>query len=97
MLNVLAMDFESIHALGDESVTRVFKCVETSGLRSFIEGLSLEIYPDELISIYGCSSISDEGAVVMKINEFDISLDEGSFASLFQLPTEGLLNFSSIS
>lgn len=96
MLNALAVDFDSIYALGDEYVTKIFQCIEKSGLRNFLGGLSLEIYPDELLNIYGNSHINDEGAVAMRIGEFDISLDEGSFAALFSLPTEGIINFTNI-
>lgn len=48
------------------------------------------------MNIYGKSTVNNEGAVTMKMGEFDISLDEGSFATLFQLPTDGIINFTKV-
>lgn len=96
LLNALVVYFDSIYALGNESILNVFKLIESSGLRGFMCINSLDIYTEELLSIYGSSSIDSDGKIFMKINDMSLSVDESFFASLFQLPTEGLISFSSI-
>lgn len=70
---------------------------ESSGFRQFLLALSLDVYVSELLSIYEKSFVDAEGKIVMNVNDHSLLVDEGFFASLFQLPSDGISSFSGIS
>ncbi|KZV33272.1 hypothetical protein F511_41673 [Dorcoceras hygrometricum] len=94
--NAHQVDYESVLAIPDnEGMLNMFKALEASGLRGFL-GCQSVLYEKELEQFFDTALVQDwdiTGAVSGKF----FSISQSRFAEVFDLPTEGLVDFSEVS
>ncbi|KZV46190.1 hypothetical protein F511_15200 [Dorcoceras hygrometricum] len=93
--NAYLVDFDSILEIPDnEGMQKMFKALETSGLRGFL-GCKPVLYQSELGQFFDTALVQDEditGAISGKY----FTVTPSRFAGVFELPTEGISNFSDV-
>ncbi|KZV48085.1 hypothetical protein F511_02698 [Dorcoceras hygrometricum] len=93
--NAYLVDFDSVLEIpNNEGMRRMFKALETSGLRRFL-GCKPVLYQSELGQFFDTALVQDEditGAIYDKY----FTVTPSRFAGVFELPTEGISNFSDV-
>ncbi|KZV29839.1 hypothetical protein F511_43187 [Dorcoceras hygrometricum] len=93
--NAYLVDFESVLNIQDnEGMQNMFKALENSGLRGFLGSKSM-LYEPELEQIFDTALIQG-GDITGSISGKYFSFSPSRFAGVFELPTEGLLDFSDV-
>ncbi|KZV52722.1 mucin-2-like [Dorcoceras hygrometricum] len=78
----------------DEGMVKMFKALESSGLRGFL-GCSSAIYEAVLVEFFLNASVRD-GKVFSTVQGKDIEISEELFVGTFELPTEGLTEMADV-
>ncbi|KZV40245.1 hypothetical protein F511_26608 [Dorcoceras hygrometricum] len=89
------INFEYILMIHDhEGMLNIFKALEDSGLRRFL-GCESILYETELGHFLDTALIQDEDITCVISGKF-VSISPTLFAKVFDLPTEGITNFSEV-
>ncbi|KZV31872.1 hypothetical protein F511_43620 [Dorcoceras hygrometricum] len=89
------INFESVLMIHDhEGMINMFKALEASGLRRFL-GCELVLYETELGHFFDTALIQDEDITCVISGKF-VSISPTLFATVFDLPSEGITNFSEV-
>ncbi|XP_073057378.1 small ribosomal subunit protein uS4m [Primulina eburnea] len=76
ILNVMAVDFDSVLSIKDEAIKAVFLKLEAARLKNFL-GLSYhEIYPKEIQDLYANAFISADGKITITVNSQLLTIDK---------------------
>ncbi|KZV22378.1 splicing factor 3B subunit 1-like [Dorcoceras hygrometricum] len=92
--NTLQVDFESVLRFPKEGMSAMFKALESSGLRGFL-GCSSGIYEADLAAFFQ-NALVRENSVVSTIQGKSVEITKEPFSGTFELPTEGLSDFSEV-
>ncbi|KZV43991.1 hypothetical protein F511_30996 [Dorcoceras hygrometricum] len=93
--NAYLVDFESVLNIPDnEGMQNMFKALESSGLRGFL-GCKSVLYEPELEQFFDTALIQG-GDLTGVISGKYFSISPSRFAGVFELPTEGLSEFSDV-
>ncbi|KZV25332.1 splicing factor 3B subunit 1-like [Dorcoceras hygrometricum] len=92
--NASQIYFDSVFEMEDEGTVKMFKALESSGLRGFL-GCSSAIYEAALVELFQNDSVRD-GKFVSTIQGKAVEISEELFAGTFELPTEGLTEMSDV-
>ncbi|KZV54894.1 hypothetical protein F511_31317 [Dorcoceras hygrometricum] len=82
------------HARSSTGMLNMFKALEASGLRRFL-GCESVLYEKELGHFFDTALIQDEDITGVISGKF-VSISPTLFANVFDLPTEGISNFSEV-
>ncbi|KZV25487.1 hypothetical protein F511_25731 [Dorcoceras hygrometricum] len=89
------INFESVLMIHDhEGMLNMFKALEASGLRQFL-GCESVLHETELGHFFDTALIQDED-ITCKISGKFVSISTTLFATVFDLPSEGITNFSEV-
>ncbi|KZV40186.1 hypothetical protein F511_05663 [Dorcoceras hygrometricum] len=88
------IDFDSVFGFDDEGLVQMFESLIATGLKNFL-GCPAALYEAALIEFFENSSVRD-GMVVSTIEGKAVEISEEVFAATFELPTEGLTDFSEV-
>ncbi|KZV19224.1 hypothetical protein F511_30528 [Dorcoceras hygrometricum] len=89
------INFESVLMIHDhEGMLNMFKALEASGLRRFL-GCESVLYEKELGHFFNTALIQGEDVTGIISGKF-VSISPTLFAKVFDLPTEGITNFSEV-
>ncbi|KZV19619.1 hypothetical protein F511_10522 [Dorcoceras hygrometricum] len=89
------INFESVLMIHDhEGMVNMFKALEASGLRRFL-GCESVLYETELGHFFDTALIQDEDITCVISGKF-VSISPTLFATVFDLPSEGITNFSEV-
>ncbi|KZV46248.1 hypothetical protein F511_08691 [Dorcoceras hygrometricum] len=89
------INFESVLMIHDhEGMLNMFKALEDSGLRRFLDYESM-LYETKLGHFFDTALIQDED-ITCVISSKAVSISPTMFAKVFDLPTEGIKNFSEV-
>ncbi|KZV23485.1 delphilin-like [Dorcoceras hygrometricum] len=89
------INFESVLMIHDhEGMLNMFKALEASGLRRFL-GCESVLYETELGHFFDTALIQDEDITCVISGKF-VSISPTMFATVFDLPSEGITNFSEV-
>ncbi|KZV49457.1 hypothetical protein F511_28780 [Dorcoceras hygrometricum] len=89
------INFESVLMIHDhEGMLNMFKALEDSGLRRFLACESI-LYETEIGHFFDTALIQDEDITCVISGKF-VSISPTMFAKVFDLPTEGITNFSEV-
>ncbi|KZV37007.1 trichohyalin-like [Dorcoceras hygrometricum] len=95
VVNSYQINFESVLMIPDhDGMLNMFKALEANGLRGFL-GCESVLYEKELEQFFETALVQGEyitGAVSGKF----FSISQAQFAHVFELPTEGIVNFSEV-
>ncbi|KZV30681.1 hypothetical protein F511_41839 [Dorcoceras hygrometricum] len=93
--NAHQVNFESILAIPDnEGMLNMFKALEASGLRGFL-GCQSVLYEKELEQFFDTALVQD-GDITGAVSGKFFSISQSRFAEVFDLPMEGLVDFSEV-
>ncbi|KZV24719.1 hypothetical protein F511_23818 [Dorcoceras hygrometricum] len=93
--NAHQVNFESVLANPDnEGTLNMFKALEASGLRGFL-GCQSVFYEKELEQFFDTALVQD-GDITGAVSGKFFSISQSRFAEVFDLPTEGLVDFSEV-
>ncbi|KZV34456.1 dystroglycan-like [Dorcoceras hygrometricum] len=95
IVNSYQINFESVLMIPDhDGMLNMFKALEANGLRGFL-GCESVLYEKELEQFFDTALVQgDDITGAISGNYFSIS--QARFAQIFELPTEGLVNFSEV-
>ncbi|KZV44252.1 hypothetical protein F511_43047 [Dorcoceras hygrometricum] len=95
IVNSYQINFESVLMIPDhDGMLNMFKALEANGLRGFL-GCESVLYEKELEQLFDTTLVQGDditGAISGKY----FSISQARFAKIFELPTEGLVNFSEV-
>ncbi|KZV18457.1 dystroglycan-like [Dorcoceras hygrometricum] len=95
IVNSYQINFESVLMIPDhDGMINMFKALEASGLQGFL-GCESVLYEKELEQFFETALVQGDditGAISGKY----FSISQARFAQIFELPTEGLVNFSEV-
>ncbi|KZV55405.1 hypothetical protein F511_06455 [Dorcoceras hygrometricum] len=86
--------FDSVFGIDNSGLVQMFESLIATGLKKFL-GCPAVFYEASLIEFFENSSVRD-GMVVSTINGKAVQIFEEVFAAMFELPTEGLTDFSEV-
>ncbi|KZV22928.1 hypothetical protein F511_38959 [Dorcoceras hygrometricum] len=93
--NAHQFDFESVLAIPDnEGMLNMFKALEAIGLRGFL-GCQSVLYEKELEQFFD-TALVQYGDITGAVSSKFFSISQSRFAEVFDLPTEGLVDFSEV-
>ncbi|KZV16304.1 splicing factor 3B subunit 1-like [Dorcoceras hygrometricum] len=92
--NASQIYFDSVFRMENEGMVKMFKALESSGLKGFL-GCSSGIYEAALVEFFQNASVQDE-KVVSTVQVKSVEFNEEVFAGTFELPTEGLTDMSDV-
>ncbi|KZV28034.1 hypothetical protein F511_29822 [Dorcoceras hygrometricum] len=93
--NALQVNFDSVLGFSDnEGMVNMFKSLESTGLCGFL-GCPSVLYEDELVSFFANSIVKDNEVLSCVQGKF-VEITEDIFASVFELPTDGLTYLSKV-
>ncbi|KZV25261.1 hypothetical protein F511_12497 [Dorcoceras hygrometricum] len=93
--NAHQVNFESVLAIPDnEQMLNMFRALEASGLRGFL-GCQSVLYEQELEQFFDTALVQD-GDITGAVSGKFFSISQSRFAEVFDLPTEGLVDFSEV-
>ncbi|KZV34397.1 mucin-2-like [Dorcoceras hygrometricum] len=92
--NARQIYLDSIFGMEDEGMVKMFKALESSGLRGFLV-CSSSIYETALVEFFQNASVRD-GKVVSTVQGKVVEISEELFAGTFELPTEGLTEMADV-
>ncbi|KZV31127.1 hypothetical protein F511_04614 [Dorcoceras hygrometricum] len=88
------IDFDSVFCIDDAGLVQMFESLIAIGFKNFL-GCPAIFYEDALIEFFENGSVRD-GLVFSTINGRAIEISDEVFAATFELPTEGLTDFSEV-
>ncbi|KZV39189.1 hypothetical protein F511_16930 [Dorcoceras hygrometricum] len=88
------IDFDSVFGIDDAGLVQMFESLIATGLKNFL-GCPAVFYESALIEFFENSSVRD-GMVVRTIKGKAVEISEEVFAATFELPIEGLTDFSEV-
>ncbi|KZV36047.1 hypothetical protein F511_32288 [Dorcoceras hygrometricum] len=88
------IDFDSVFGIDDAGLVQMFESLIATGLKEFL-GCPAVIYEAALTEFFENSSVRD-GLVVSTIKGKAVEISDEVFAVTFELPTEGLTDFSEV-
>ncbi|KZV23580.1 trichohyalin-like [Dorcoceras hygrometricum] len=89
------INFESVLMMHDhDGMLNMFKALETSGLRGFL-GCESVLYEKELQQFFETALVQGEDITGAVSGKF-FSISQAQFSRVFELPTEGIVNFSDV-
>ncbi|KZV16903.1 trichohyalin-like [Dorcoceras hygrometricum] len=89
------INFESVLMMHDhDGMLNMFKALETSGLRGFL-GCESVLYEKELQQFFETALVQGEYITGTVSGKF-FSISQAQFSRVFELPTEGVVNFSEV-
>ncbi|KZV31050.1 Serine-threonine protein kinase [Dorcoceras hygrometricum] len=93
--NAYLVDFYSVLEIPDnEGMQKMLKSLETSGIRGFL-GCKPVLYQSELGQFFDTALVQDED-ITGSISGKYFTATPSRFAGVFELPTEGISNFSDV-
>ncbi|KZV22190.1 hypothetical protein F511_07889 [Dorcoceras hygrometricum] len=93
--NAHQVNFESVLAIPDnEGMLNMFRTLEASGLHGFL-GCQSVLYEQELEQYFDTALVQD-GDITGVVSGKFFSISQSRFAEVFDLPTEGLVDFSEV-
>ncbi|KZV28720.1 aspartate aminotransferase, chloroplastic [Dorcoceras hygrometricum] len=92
--NTLHVNFESVLAMADPGTVSMFQALMASGLEGFL-GCPTVIYESALVDFFENASVWDD-MVVSIVHGVTVEISKQLFAETFELPVEGLSEFSEI-
>ncbi|KZV33867.1 hypothetical protein F511_17791 [Dorcoceras hygrometricum] len=94
-VNSYRIKFESVLMIPDhDGMLNMFKALEANGLRGFL-GCESVLYEKELEQFFETALVQGEDITGAVSGKF-FSISQAQFAHVFELPTEGLVNFSEV-
>ncbi|KZV13950.1 phospholipase D alpha 1-like [Dorcoceras hygrometricum] len=78
----------------DEGMVKMFKALDSSGLREFL-GCSSAIYEVDLVS-FCQNALVKNNTVISSVQGKYVEISEEHFAGAFELPTEGLTDMNEV-
>ncbi|KZV17434.1 hypothetical protein F511_44725 [Dorcoceras hygrometricum] len=90
--NAQHVDFESVLGMDDPGMVSMFEALMASGLRGFL-GCPAIVYEDALVDFFENASIRN-GVVISIVGGQLVEISEKLFAETFELPIDGLGDFS---
>ncbi|KZV16510.1 zinc finger CCCH domain-containing protein 19-like [Dorcoceras hygrometricum] len=94
-VNSYQINFESVLMIPDnDGMLNMLKALEANGLRGFI-GCESVLYEKELEKFFETALVQGEDITGAVSGKF-FSISQAQFAHVFELPTEGLVNFSEV-
>ncbi|KZV28546.1 delphilin-like [Dorcoceras hygrometricum] len=95
IVNSYQINFESVLMIPDhDGMLNMFKALEASGLRGFL-GCESVLYEKELQQFFETALVQGEYITGTVSGKF-FSISQAQFARVFELPTEGVVNFSEV-
>lgn len=94
-LNAYLASSASVYTFEYTILIPMFKTLEASSLRKFLEVLAI-IFKTHLLDFYAKALLSEDGNVTYSHGDKTIIIDESLLASTFSLPTIGVVDFSAI-
>ncbi|KZV16220.1 hypothetical protein F511_38830 [Dorcoceras hygrometricum] len=88
------IDLDSVFGIDDAGLVQMFESLIATGLKEFL-GCPAVIYEAALTEFFANGSVRD-GLVVSTIKGRAVEISEEVFAATFELPTEGLTDFSEV-
>ncbi|KZV34110.1 CMP-N-acetylneuraminate-beta-galactosamide-alpha-2, 3-sialyltransferase 2 [Dorcoceras hygrometricum] len=93
--NAHQVNFESVLAIPDnEGMLNMFRTLEASGVRGFF-GFQSVLYEHEMEQFFDTALVQD-GDITGAVSGKFFSISQSRFAEVFDLPTEGLVDFSEV-
>ncbi|KZV22865.1 delphilin-like [Dorcoceras hygrometricum] len=93
--NFYQVNFDSVLLISDhDGMLNMFKALETSGLRGFL-GCESVVYEKELEQFFDTALVQD-GDITGAVSGKFFSVSQARFAEIFELPTQGLVDFSDV-
>ncbi|KZV33905.1 hypothetical protein F511_26269 [Dorcoceras hygrometricum] len=93
--NSYQINFESVLMIHDnEGMLNMFKALEASGLRRFL-GCESVLYEAELGQFFDTALLQDEDITCVISGKF-VTISPTLFSTVFDLPSEGITNFSEV-
>ncbi|KZV33587.1 hypothetical protein F511_33846 [Dorcoceras hygrometricum] len=93
-VNTLQVDFTSVLTMEHAGMVRMFKTLEDTGLRGFLEGTT-PIFESAVVEFFLNARVI-AGTIVSTVFGQKLVVTEEIFSETFKLPTEGMQNFSGI-
>ncbi|KZV30629.1 dystroglycan-like [Dorcoceras hygrometricum] len=95
IVNSYQINFESVLMIPDhDGMLNMFKALEANGLRGFL-GCESVLYEKELEQFFDKVLVQGDDITGAVSGKF-FSISQARFAQIFELPTEGLVNFSEV-
>ncbi|KZV45445.1 delphilin-like [Dorcoceras hygrometricum] len=93
--NSYQVNFDSVLSIPDhDGMLNMFKALEASGLRGFL-GCESVLYEKELEKFFDTALVQD-GDITGAVSGKFFSFSQARFAEIFELPTEGMVDFSDV-
>ncbi|KZV22883.1 hypothetical protein F511_08863 [Dorcoceras hygrometricum] len=93
-VNTLHVEFTSVLTMEHGGMVRLFKTLEDTGLRGFLEGTT-PIFESAVVEFFSNARVI-AGTIVSTVFGQNLVVTEEIFSRTFKLPTEGMQNFSGI-
>ncbi|KZV42387.1 hypothetical protein F511_23845 [Dorcoceras hygrometricum] len=93
-INTLQVNFESLLAMVHARMVRVFKYLENTGLRGFLEGTTY-VFESAVTEFFSNARVIAR-TVVSTVRGQKLVITEEIFSGTFKLPNEGMPNFANI-
>ncbi|KZV26252.1 hypothetical protein F511_19828 [Dorcoceras hygrometricum] len=93
-VNTLQVDFTSVLTMEHAGMVRMFKTLEDTRLRGFLEGTT-PVFESAVVEYFSNSRVL-AGTIVSAVCGQKLVVMEDIFSGTFKLPTEGVQNFSGI-
>ncbi|KZV18106.1 phospholipase D alpha 1-like [Dorcoceras hygrometricum] len=92
--NALKVNFDSVLSFPDEGMVQIFKSIESTGLRGFLDCPSV-IYEYDFVAFFAHSFVR-ENEIISCVQRKFVRISEDQFAGAFGLPTEGLTSMDEV-
>ncbi|KZV18642.1 hypothetical protein F511_03536 [Dorcoceras hygrometricum] len=93
-VNTLQVEFTSVLTMEHAGMVRMFKTLEDTGLRGFLEGTN-PIFESVIVEFFSYARVI-AGTIVSTVFGQNLVVTEEIFSGMFKLPIEGMQNFSGI-
>ncbi|KZV46970.1 hypothetical protein F511_15767 [Dorcoceras hygrometricum] len=93
-VNTLQVNFASVLAMEHAGMVRMFKSLEVTGLRGFLEGTT-HVFEYAVTEFFSNARVL-AGTIVSTVCGQNLVVIEEIFSATFKLPTEGMANFAGI-
>ncbi|KZV46747.1 hypothetical protein F511_30185 [Dorcoceras hygrometricum] len=93
-VNALQVNFASVLTMENCVMVKMFKSLEDSGLKGFLE-VSGSVYEEAVLEFFANAKVL-AGTIVSLVGDRNIAITKATFIEVFGLPSEGLTNFLTI-
>ncbi|KZV18949.1 hypothetical protein F511_03465 [Dorcoceras hygrometricum] len=93
-VNIMQVNFESVFVMKHDGMVKMFKSLEDTGLKGFLEASDL-VYEGAVIELITNTKVIT-GTIVSSMGNRKIALTKDVFTEVFRLPTEGLTDLTDI-